>query len=781
MYWNRNRLMEHLPRVYRERDARLAEEAGLEEGPLAALLGVIAEELSVVELNIGEAYDNQFVETCQPWVLAYIGELLGIEGLPVSAASAYTPRAYVANMLSYRRRKGTPGMLEQLARDTTGWYALVNEYFLLLAQNRHLNRSSGRPLVPDLRRLEPLERLASPFTETFRLPDIRNIDGPHQGRFNIPSVGLHLWPLRAFAPPDATGTPTDPPAPFAVEARPESLPANPGDPVARWYLHPLGLPVSLFNRPLSRDPGSAAEVTRLAVERDVPQPLRRLPLHEELEALRQAAVDGAPPPPPRYFGENRPVVQLFVDEEPLPVPDAEIRIVDFSRGWPQPDSTHTYFPSGGGPAVDLPIRLAFDPARGQVAFAPGREPARLRAVWAFGFPAELGSGPYDRQSEARAVDPGSLDWQIGVSRLRDPVAGVIVQSLQEAVDGWNALPPGSRGMIVLMDSMRYAESLAGSGRVRIPEGSHLTVIAADWPQQETDPGIFERLPGVYAPGNLWPHLMGELEVEGTAPQDSDNPGALHLEGVLLEGSLRVLPGHLGGLTLSHCGMALDGSHRLEVLAGPAGGNPELRVAGWKSILAPLEGLTDNTGWLLEHCSVGIPDDPSAPAVRTPGAPLEMTGCTVWGRVQCRRIEGSDCLFLGRIESTRRQTGCLRYSHVPLGSVVPRQFRCQPALAIEQAQAEGTPLEAQLAIRLRPQFSATAFPHPEFARLHRATVPEILEGGEDGREMGLFHHLEAPLRRRFLEGALDEFLRAGMQAGLILETTEPDIRYGQPAS
>lgn len=37
-------------------------------------------------------------------------------------------RAWVANTLAYRRRKGTALVLEQLARDVTGWPATAVEF-----------------------------------------------------------------------------------------------------------------------------------------------------------------------------------------------------------------------------------------------------------------------------------------------------------------------------------------------------------------------------------------------------------------------------------------------------------------------------------------------------------------------------------------------------------------------------------------------------------------------------------------------------------------------------
>ena len=125
-----------------------------------------------------------------------------------------------------------------------------------------------------------------------------------------------------------------------------------------------------------------------------------------------------------------------------------------------------------------------------------------------------------------------------------------------------------------MDSMRYAEDL----QIEIPEGSHLTLIAADWPEVETDPGVFERFPGIFSPDRLRPHMRGNIEISGTAPAESANPGAIHLEGLLIEGSLTVVPGHLGSLILAHSTM----TQNMTIETDGAGRNAELRISLRKS-------------------------------------------------------------------------------------------------------------------------------------------------------------------------------------------------------
>ena len=70
-------LYELLPAIYRVRDAEQGE-------PVKALLTVIAEQLGVIEENLAQLYDDQFIETCAEWVVPYIGDLIGYRSLQVS-------------------------------------------------------------------------------------------------------------------------------------------------------------------------------------------------------------------------------------------------------------------------------------------------------------------------------------------------------------------------------------------------------------------------------------------------------------------------------------------------------------------------------------------------------------------------------------------------------------------------------------------------------------------------------------------------------------------------
>src|SRR5262252_7351242 len=67
-----DRLYELLPKYYRQRDVEQDQ-----QGALQALLRVITEQVDIVQDDIAQLYENWFIETCQDWVVPYIGDLVG--------------------------------------------------------------------------------------------------------------------------------------------------------------------------------------------------------------------------------------------------------------------------------------------------------------------------------------------------------------------------------------------------------------------------------------------------------------------------------------------------------------------------------------------------------------------------------------------------------------------------------------------------------------------------------------------------------------------------------
>lgn len=100
-----------LPAIYRELDH--------EQGsPLRSLLHVMDEEHSRLVDETEQMYANWFAETCSEDKLRAIASLLSQSSLPMR-------RAFVANMLAARRRKGTFAALERSIADASGWPALA--------------------------------------------------------------------------------------------------------------------------------------------------------------------------------------------------------------------------------------------------------------------------------------------------------------------------------------------------------------------------------------------------------------------------------------------------------------------------------------------------------------------------------------------------------------------------------------------------------------------------------------------------------------------------------
>src|SRR5262245_56044987 len=128
-----------LPAIHRIRDAEVGQ-------PLRALLGVIGEQVGAREQDLAEFYADEFIETCAPWVVPYIGELIGGTPLLPGVPGTSGGRAEVANTIGYRQRKGTVIALEQLGADVTGRPVRAVEYFRRLAVNqsfRHLRPEAG--------------------------------------------------------------------------------------------------------------------------------------------------------------------------------------------------------------------------------------------------------------------------------------------------------------------------------------------------------------------------------------------------------------------------------------------------------------------------------------------------------------------------------------------------------------------------------------------------------------------------------------------------------------
>ncbi|WP_447979273.1 hypothetical protein [Candidatus Nitrospira bockiana] len=682
-----SRLFQLLPAVYRLRDHAQGD-------PLRALLAVIEREVDLVEGDIARLYDNWFIETCEEWVVPYIGDLLGVRGLLPTKDGTFSQRGYVANTLAYRRRKGTAAVLEQLARDLTGWPARAVEFFARLVTTQYVNHVRlAAPATIDVRSAYAMQFVSTPFEQATHTAEVRHIDNG-RGTYNIPHVGLFLWRLQSSLLTDVTARRVD---------------------ATRFTFDPLGGSHPLFNVPETE-----TGLTHLAEPVNVPMPMSRLTLHHDLA---------------RYYGSGDEVNSLLVKVGTVPQGADRIVVCDLGDA------------GGGNWAHGAPAgMIAVDPQLGRIAFADAPT-GEVSVSFAHGVGGDLGGGPYDRRASLTEVLKAGTTWQVGVMRNPPPAQTPIKATLTDAVKEWNQQAPGSRGVIVLMDSRTYEEDLiTAQTRITIPAGSQLLIVAAQWPEEETDDPLIPkaRLTGRLTPKGVRPHLKGAIEVVGTAPSTSPTPGRLILNGLLIEGELRVLAGHLGELQIAHC-----------TLPPPAAGftcqsNPDLAVTFARTIVGHLKpGQAARSVTIRDSLVDG----------EIEGRALTVDSSTIFGETQAQTLDGSNAMFVGRVQVERRQVGCVRFSYLPLESEAPRRFHCQPV------DDPGVAIVA-------PQFSSTAFGDPGYGMLATTCPPEIAMGADDEGEMGAWHFLQAPQRVRNLRLALNEYLRFGLEAGIFFAPQRP---------
>jgi hypothetical protein len=242
-----DKLWNLLPEVYRAQDT---DQFGV-YGPLRELVNRVGAQAANVRRNIDRMWEDQSIETCDDWVIPYIGDLLGTN--LVGGLDARGQRIDVAKTIYYRRRKGTVAILEEIATNITGWNAKVVEFFRRMGRTRHvLDPAIGASqyLSGDAARLQIAEGLIGALTHTGMggFANLRNVYGASEansafdecfhtadtragmgstGWYNIPHLGVFLWRLKSY--------PVGPTTPVPVAGCPG------------WYcFDPTGRDVPLF-------------------------------------------------------------------------------------------------------------------------------------------------------------------------------------------------------------------------------------------------------------------------------------------------------------------------------------------------------------------------------------------------------------------------------------------------------------------------------------------------------------------------------------------------------
>ena len=654
-------------------------------GPLGSLLAVLAEQFAVLQEDLDQLYDDQFIETCADWVAPYIGDLIGYRTLHGVTPAVASPRAEVAHTIGYRRRKGTVVALEQLARDVTGWSATATEFFQRLIVSQYMNHRRPNCLAtPDLRQWEALERLGTAFDGIMHTPDMRRI-ASGRGRYNIPNIGIFLWRIGAYRL-------TDSPA-AAVDA-------------LRFRFNPLGI-----DQPLFTQPQTIAGFSHLATPLNVPEPISRRVLDARLASYYATAA-----------GEPNSLRLLLRDTTAntiAPIPASGIRVCnlsDHAGGW-------AHMPAAG--------IVAIDPALGRIAL-PAKLDAGVELLvdFCYGFSAPLGGGEYGRATQD-AQPPSHL-----------ALVPADHPTIQAALDAIEAL---GGGVVEITDSGRYAETLA----ITAPAGKRIELRAAD---------------------GCRPMLLlgGDLMLSGGGDAE------IGLNGLLIAGApLRAGAGGLARLRITHCtlvpGLALNpdsspqqpNAPSLVIEGGAVAVTLDHSITGAVRMAASAtfsaaDSIIDATH--LTGVAYAAPDGDGA------GAAAGLVNCTVVGKLHALKLPlVSNSILLARLAAgdswaapvlaQRRQEGCVRFSYLPATALAPRRYRCLPETAASPDRAI-------------PRFTSLRYGFAAYAQLAASSGADLLAGADNECQPGAFNGVFHNQRETNLRVRLDEYLRAGLEAGAI---------------
>ncbi|MGA8575392.1 MAG: hypothetical protein WB609_06835 [Candidatus Cybelea sp.] len=745
-------LFELLPAIYRIRDAQIAqtqslltkaeevelkalqaltpplaadERARLDEllakasrGPLQSLLMLIGEQVAAVAYDIDQLYDDQFIETCAPWVIPYIGDLVGYQPIQNITATVDNPRAEVAETISLRRRKGTVHVMEQLARDITGWGAHAVEMFRMLGDTEYLKHVRlFNHYAPDLRRWENALYIGTGFDRTCHRVDVRSI-AALRGRYNIPNIGIFLWSLNAYRISGARATP--------------ATTNKAGAPLC-YRFSQLGTDMPLFHRAVSQ----GEQIAAAAQPVNVPDYLHRRELCADIEKGIGA----------QYYG---PTNSLTVSVDGELINPFQIQVANLS--------------GADGSWANLPSTYAvvIDPELGRIALPPQAKGPKRPAVtvsYYYGFTADMGGGSYGRSFTVN--DPA---W---IFPYPDTAAPPRYKNIQDALT-YAVGQLAVNGHVALEVHGSRTEALTSAFSIDLPSGTTFELRAEDGARATLFLGGEFSISG----GNASTFIINGTVLAAGEAMSPGAPGPATLLRLPLhrpDGTSNLL----GELQLTDCTLIpgwrlqTDGKPRFPnvpvLIVEPESAGVKITRAILGSIQAPLYSTITACDSILDatertRTAFSALDGSSA------GAALTLTGCTVVGRVHASALTMvCDTIFWSALPTSdsspssliadRKQQGCVRFSFLPYDAVVPRSFEC---------------VEQQLA-GVQPLFISTRYGTPVYMKLLASTDDSIRRGASDGGEMGAYHSVLAPQRESDLKIRMLEYLPVGLQFGLIYQT------------
>lgn len=762
-----------IPEHYREQD-------GLEDVPgvLRGFVEVLAQQAATLRRSSDALWDDAFIDLCAEWAVPYIGQLVATR--MISALNPSGRRIDVAKTIYYRRRAGTPRILEELIADIARWEGKVVEEFRRLARMRHGLDPKPQAYAgvltgtmpggtADLRSAHGAELADSPFDEFHHTPDVRRPRG-RDGRYGIAKLGFHLYRL--------------------LSTRLADIPPLGGPLPGTFTFDPSGRDVPLFARRhrIADRERFDWEAWESAREWQVPSPIRCRLLNRSAFVITEQVLATLEPvltaPPVSLSAADADLVLAFLRrfrEQRIP---SESRLFQISEAlapaalhnglqnpaaWnallvaalvpecgkrallpqgvyatnaaptPAEESTSTAsvvvktFRNDLGRFVPVPRELIVSGDLSNWTAAPGGvakqwvvDPKRGRLLWIGG-----GAAPAD----VRVTYHNGFSGPVGAGGY-DRAAELTAASTG-SINGGGSITTAdlpAAGVIDILDSMTYSPVANRNNITALElraanEQRPLLLLTSNW--------------------RLGAANDAELTLNGLWIAGGSNlTRALRLRGDYATVTLRHVTLDPGGVTaagnvIRPVPLEIRGNVKKLVIESSIVGTIRVVAPGELTELEIRDSIVDGLG-------------AAVPVVSVPAGRVTMRRVTVFGDVEVEWLDASEALITGIADVTNTQRGCFRFSAVldrrgASVSRVPHAF------------------ESHRLPDFAGVFTSRTFGAPGYAQLAESAPESLLRGAENRSEIGAFSALVNPIKADGLRAKVEEFAPFGLLPLYIAET------------
>jgi hypothetical protein len=219
-------LYDAIPTLYKLEDERAKLRSPPAPAELEEFINILAAPLAIVRQSVEELYGDLFIDSAQDWVLPYLAQMVRTH---LVFPDADSNRRDIRATIHWRRRKGTPAMLQDLGNELTNQLIVTQEGWQRIQLSQDLNILRSPRTVPRIRSVAIAEQVQGPLDSVYHAVDVRAIS-QHTGRYHPKHIIHWAHPTRLF--PVTGGTPADLRDPAT-------------DPDFRFAFHPLALEMPL--------------------------------------------------------------------------------------------------------------------------------------------------------------------------------------------------------------------------------------------------------------------------------------------------------------------------------------------------------------------------------------------------------------------------------------------------------------------------------------------------------------------------------------------------------